>query len=175
MRWLLFVLVVACGTVQQARACECDDDTRDAATILRGYDTVFVGTVNWIIDDGSCGDTDDTQLLVQVDEVFAGTASRWEIVTLRADCSRSLNDDGSEDVFFFDAGSRTFENQCKPVFTRDDVVATFGESSQAPQEDSPDADCAAPPGTRTDACAAAPPALWLMVVPLHRRRRRRRP
>jgi hypothetical protein len=172
MRWLLCLLVLV-GSVQQARACECDDDTRDAATILRAYDTVFLGSVYWTIDDGSCGETNDTQVLVRVDEVFAGTASLWEVVTLRADCSRTANDDGSEVVFFFGAGSRTFENQCKPVFTRDDLVTTFGEPSQLPKDDSPDADCAAPPGTRRDNCAAAPPALWLLLVPLLRRRRRR--
>jgi hypothetical protein len=168
MRWLWCVLVL-CG-VQEARACECDDDTRDTATILREYETVFVGSVLREIDDGACGETDDTQLLVHVDEVYAGSASRWEIVTLRADCARPLNDDGSEVVFFFGASSRIFENQCKPVFTRDDVVATFGESSQAPQDDSPDADCAAPPGTQRDTCAAMPPALWLVLLPLLRRR-----
>ena len=165
MRWLLVVLGMVCGSVQQVRACECDDDTRDAATILRDNDTVFLGTVVSTIDDGSCGDTNDTQLLVHVDEVFAGTASLWEVVTLRADCSRPVTDDGSEVVFFFDADSRTFDNQRKPVFTRDDVVATCGEPSQQPHNDSPGADCATPGhtarrlrGSTASAVVAAAPA-----------------
>lgn len=171
MRWSWCVLAL-CGSVRQAGACECDDDTRDTATILREYETVFVGSVLRDVDDDACGETDDTQVLVHVDEVFAGTASEWELVTLRADCSRGVGEGSA--VFFFNDSERLLDNLCTPAFTRDDVVATFGEpvSSSLLNGASANAACASPPGTQRDACAAAPPALWLLLVPLRRRRRR---